>query len=133
VTDIVEFLQARYAEEKQAAEDARISDRRGPDWCIAEQPPARWGVEPPDAEILAGGKPIMRFNNEYGGDLAVDHVLRHGPRQVLADIDAKLRIVNECLRTIGFEDYGHALANDVLGLLALPFAGHPDYREGWRP
>lgn len=47
----------------------------------------------------------------------------------LADIDAKRRILNE---TWGGRDHQDLWVHHVR-LLALPYAGHPDYREEWRP
>jgi hypothetical protein len=61
----------------------------------------------------------------------------------LAQLDARRRTV-KLLQAIepetacyGYEE-GHAagkheLAQDVLFLLALPYAPHPDYREEWKP
>ena len=61
------------------------------------------------------------------------------PAHVLADIEAKLRIVKEYedADTVAqFPDFDGGLASgleDALRLLALPYADHPDYREEWRP
>lgn len=71
---------------------------------------------------------------EYAGDNA-EHIAANDPDNVLADIAAKRRIIEQWLGEDshgwhkGYED---AIA-DVLRLLALPFAGHPDYREAWKP
>ena len=61
--------------------------------------------------------------------------------QELADIAAKRQIVDACAwvnqdEHRNFSDlmFGRAQeARNVLRLLALPFAGHPDYDERWRP
>lgn len=72
-------------------------------------------------------------------DCAIEGLpLEHGyscPVRVLAECDAKRRIVDECVRgsqgwpardlQIGYED--------ILMYLALPYAGHPDYRSEWNP
>ena len=54
------------------------------------------------------------------------------PARVLADCEAKRRIVKWAkdwpLRPSRPSD-----EDTILGLLALPYAGHPDYREEWRP
>jgi hypothetical protein len=69
----------------------------------------------------------------------------YSPRVVLADIDAKRRIIN--LHSKGYEDNpgsiapqgwctvcdGEPLPCPTLRLLALPYADHPDYRDEWRP
>ena len=79
-----------------------------------------------------------RYGMAAQGAAALPHAIGNiqslwSPDRLLADVDAKLKIVEECVRTLEFEDYGHALANDVLRLLALPFADHKDYRETWKP
>lgn len=79
-----------------------------------------------------------RYGMAAQGAAALPHAIGNiqslwSPDRLLADVDAKLRVVEECVRTLDFEDHGHALANDVLRLLALPFADHKDYQESWRP
>lgn len=51
----------------------------------------------------------------------------------LAEVAAKRMIIDQCNRTLEFEDYGHWLADGVLKLLALPYADRPGYQESWRP
>lgn len=53
----------------------------------------------------------------------------------LVDIDAKRRIVEgiEDADPHGAHITGTFTAWDVLRLLALPYVGHPDYDEAWRP
>ncbi len=58
------------------------------------------------------------------------------PARVLAEVDAKVRITEECRGWLADrgDDYGaRALAGMTLRLLALPYTDHPDYREEWRP
>ncbi len=69
------------------------------------------------------------------------HVARHDPARVLAEVDAKRRLIDSYLPEASKTDeqvneewgYGSALADDLLRLLALPYADHPDYRDDWRP
>lgn len=78
----------------------------------------------------AGGQPEV-----------VDHVFRHDPARVLAEVDAKRRIVEE--HSPHPEVYGDYCPSEdgryrldhcpTLRLLALPYAEHDDYREEWRP
>jgi hypothetical protein len=76
----------------------------------------------------------------YGEGLAPEvrnHMARHDPARVLADVTAK----REVLRLAeGFHDYAETFMNGVasrmegaLRLFALAYADHPDYREEWRP
>lgn len=74
------------------------------------------------------------------------HIARHDPARVLAECEAKRRIVHqhgageghEC--PDGFMDSAETdphtgWENDcqTLKFLALPYADHPDYREEWKP
>lgn len=71
---------------------------------------------------------------DLAGDLDPDGDSRVMCTKILADVAAKRQIIDQWLGEDshgwhkGYED---AIA-DVLRLLALPFAGHPDYREEWR-
>jgi hypothetical protein len=56
---------------------------------------------------------------------------RHDPARVLAETDAKGRIMNVC-RAAAAATRGHLNATVVL-LLALPYADHPDHDRAWRP
>lgn len=67
---------------------------------------------------------------EYCGPLSYTHT----PDRVLAECEAKLRIVETLAH-----DYrwNRKRAGDnakmTLELLALPYADHPDYRQEWKP
>ena len=52
--------------------------------------------------------------------------------QLLAECEAKRRIVAECARQISLVSIQQDLADEVLRNLASPHADHPDYREEWR-
>ena len=84
----------------------------------------------------------------YGG-MHTDHIARHDPARVLAEIAAKRQILDEhfnvnegsCGTCVegkwGYPTHGGSLPQDypcpTLRLLALPYADHPDYRDEWRP
>lgn len=60
------------------------------------------------------------------------HIARHDPARVLAEVEAKRRILT------AYENYDREapeldVPDSVIRLLALPYAGHPDYRKEWRP
>jgi hypothetical protein len=55
------------------------------------------------------------------------YVARHDPARVLAECAAKRRII------AAHEAADFALNDDVIRLLALPYAEHPDFDEAWRP
>lgn len=79
----------------------------------------------------------------YGPDLSVEvraHMAEHDPRRVLAEVDAKRRIIDlhkgvndycaEC--DLVRSNYPYHPCT-TLRLLALPYADRPGYREEWRP
>jgi hypothetical protein len=65
-----------------------------------------------------------------GSDAA--HIARWHPARVLAECNAKRGII-ELQRSDLRDDPADWEADEVLRLLALPYADHPDYRSEWRP
>jgi hypothetical protein len=70
-----------------------------------------------------------------------DHARRHDPARVLAEVDAKRRILDEhprcpcsakCTACATCGD-GSIWPCQTIRLLALPYADRPEYRNGWRP
>ncbi|WP_422744313.1 DUF6221 family protein [Micromonospora sp. WMMD754] len=70
-----------------------------------------------------------------------EHIARHDPARVLAEVDAKRRVI-DVLR--GFEPNDEWSTQPDMGLrqnnaagalraLALPYADRPGYRDEWRP
>lgn len=67
-----------------AEQDARDAvARKGGTWEVADPGEYRWGQDEQDAEILAGGKPIISCSYEYGGPLLADHIARNDPNAAL--------------------------------------------------
>lgn len=100
--DLADFLLARIAEDAEAARAALDS--------TAAHGVADTGFD----EASEGARPAV-----------VRHIARHDPARVLAECNAKRRIV---------EFYGGPKGlHYSLQFLALPHADHPDYREEWRP
>jgi hypothetical protein len=139
--DLVGFLRARLDEDEQAARDASPAPwitKTGQSW-LADH-------------IVFGQSKYMPNRISQVCDLtagqtrAADaaHIIRHDPARVLAEVDAKRRIIAghhrsglACPRcSLGTEDGQIVFELDpceTLRLLALPYADHPDYREEWRP
>lgn len=88
--DLIARLTAAIEETEKAARDA---SGRGEKWFIAAQPESGWWKDPHDDEIVADGKPIIRLNEEYGGNLAADHIVRHDPFGVLRGCAADQRVL----------------------------------------
>jgi uncharacterized protein DUF6221 len=117
--DLVAFLKARLDEDEQAARDAHYEGQR---WLSEEEDVCRW----PDDELvhIADRKRDAR------------HIARWDPARVLAEVQAKRRLLTQ------FELRGNSVRatvhpstggvwDDLLRLLALPYASHPDYRSEW--
>lgn len=69
--------------------------------------------------------------DETGGYLE-----RFDTRRMLAEVEAKRRILDWCERMAHVDGYGGLMARDarmIRRLLAQPYAEHPDYRPEWRP
>lgn len=150
MTDIVEFLTERYAEEQQLAESATP----GP-WCTPDQPVTlhgrpRWHVDREQTE----GEPRRRYGVAdclfAGADAAL--IAAHDPARVLADLAAKQAILArhqpdddpdgpQCTTCWGAGELDATGSNagefpgfpcDTLKLLAGPYTEHPDYDSAWR-
>lgn len=67
-------------------------------------------------------------------DHSAAHIARFDPARVLAECEAKRRVVTAIARWLdAHPDEDHVPAgDDALCWLALPYADHPDYREEWR-
>jgi hypothetical protein len=148
VTDLADFLRARYGEIRAAAEAAHQADPAP--WTADASEPGYTNVRghAHGAGIIsaADGEPL--WDCEGSGTLCMTapsarHAALHHPLNVIADIDAKLALVDAYVGAEKTLDawtcpddriIGHADGlDDALRLLAQPFAGHADYKEEWRP
>jgi hypothetical protein len=118
---LIDFLLARIAEDEAAA-------RQADDVC-----PAPWGHSEPMVSSRSG-----HLEDAVGTAVAITapvfqaHILRHDPAHVLAECEAKRRIMEEF--SGNWVDEGHEAAGEVaLGHLAAVYADHPDFRDEWRP
>ncbi len=136
---LTEFLNARIAEDEAVARVAVIPAHDG----YKPHPElASWHYEPDGeveyvqtAEMLAHqyAERIYVTMDGEGIRSAVDeevgpHIARHDPARVLAECEAKRRIINmmDDPRRDTYE------IHEVLAVLALPYADHPDYDPAWR-
>ncbi|MEU4967752.1 DUF6221 family protein [Streptomyces smyrnaeus] len=135
--DLVTFLRARLDEDEQVARATHpVFQAWEYDTSVREVRDLGNGNE-----LASGVLP------PYGA-----HIARHDPARVLAEVEAKRRIVDvhhvvggwqdedlndhgpgceECGHSEEYSDRGGWC--ETLRLLALPYAAHPDYREEWRP
>jgi Family of unknown function (DUF6221) len=111
VNDLAEFLLARIAEDSSLAH-------------LADE----------DAQRL---RPITDdLAVPTDGDRRVAHMFRWSPARVLAECEAKRRIVEDYLAQVNSHRSGwdaRTPRDHPLRALALPYADHPDYRPEWRP
>ena len=145
---LTDFLLARIAEDEAAARTA-AGQYRSADWHLGEYdetvlmyPPSRpekiaavrekFGQELADEHARWSGQTI-----ETAGDEVAPHIVRHDPARVLAECEAKRRIVEQVDEGRRYDidcGEGHGSNFDhIERLLALPYADHPDYREEWKP
>lgn len=60
----------------------------------------------------------------------------YDPARVLAECEAKRRIVNLSWHHFGEDDYAWGMEEakrQILAVMAAVYSDHPDYREAWRP
>lgn len=119
--DLVQFLRARLDDDAATATAAG-----GGPWT--------------DEEGFADVDPWFELPTELA-----NHALRHDPTRVLAEVNAKRRMVelhakgHECStmdQTGEIDPCTWVPAGETcttLDLLALPYADHPDYKDAWRP
>jgi Family of unknown function (DUF6221) len=121
---LTEFLLARIAEDEAAAQYALAHAIRGEDFDHQW----KWIH-------------LYRLKDRQRGWSSGHHDGAPSPARVLAECEAKRRIVRlhdelleENLAKGDASAWGADLMHmDVLRLLAMPYADHPDYQQGWRP
>jgi hypothetical protein len=124
VSDLVEFLRARLAEDEKYARNA-FGDHNdaGPDWL----------------EIWSGGLQVGSDVINTGDSQVSRFMERHDPARTLREVEAKRRIISEYERYVaerrramgGWDTYSEP--SPVIAALAAVYADHPDYRQEWRP
>ena len=126
-TTLTKFILARFAEDEAVAEDAQST---GDGW---------W--HDGDGEVWSHAQ-LVSHPTMIGHAV---HIARHDPARVLAECEAKRRIVEHAtswdatLRETP-EGWTEATATAyrmamhwTLAALALPYADHPAFQEEWRP
>ncbi|MFE9777725.1 DUF6221 family protein [Streptomyces sp. NPDC005775] len=139
MTDLVQFLRDRLAEDERIARAA----------CHARVAPSPWRGESWDDAVLDGDGVVDAKGDGVAlvkGELIRAHIIEHDPARVLRDIDAKRRILDEIVPAmdgmddridsewgVGPMDPSEYESVGLLRLLALSYVDHADYREEWRP
>ena len=125
------FLRARLDEDEELARAAAPRSRR-------DHPSSHWvlGAANADGIRAADGSPVTRFTWPREGA----HIVRWDPARVLAEVESKRQIIASYEEwrdgnTSGeMLDYGHKEGlGEAMEHLAVVYAGHPDYRDEWKP
>ena len=112
---ITEFLEARIAEDEKAARRA----------LGKAQYDGNYGDTAAE-EVIGMGY------NEGCRRRGMRHFERWMPARVLAECEAKRRVVGECVAAMRREDTsGAVVAHGVVAALVVVYADHPDYRPEW--
>ena len=139
----IEFITARLDEDEATARAAMSSTSGIWRWNhgfgdMCNDPSCPFG------ELTASGSPhdtvLMQV---HGYDVSspwegAAHIARHDPARALREVDAKRRLLFQ------FEHRGNAVRgldgcetggvwDDLIRMLALPYADHPGYRQEWTP
>lgn len=131
MTDLATWLLAQIADDEQEARQVSV------------KAPAPWKVSEYNEIADVNGKGIVT-SGDYGSpwmqDYVDDHIARWDPARVLAECDAKRRIVARHSDTYtgdnGYQwcrrDDDHVPCWDLRDL-ATPYADRPGYLDEWRP
>lgn len=128
--NITAFLLARIAEDEAIARAAGE----------VAAPPWRWAyLAHPYKYGLVGRHPVQprldalvvpsKYPDAYPDKATAAHIARWDPARLLAECEAKRRIVDRCGGSLESDcgEYERAFALTVLRELATPYADHPDY------
>ena len=119
MNELVDFIRAQLARDEQVAREAL--EQTAPEWRTYFK------------QIIAPGSRHETEIAEAETSEAAAHIARHDPARVLAEVEAKRKVVawvelqQVPNSTIG-DDFAFALY-----ALALPYADEPGYRDEWRP
>jgi hypothetical protein len=128
VDDLIAFLRARLDDDEQTARAAHQ-----PNWLTDGRRGLRYGL---DDEWMTDALTTAD----------ADHIARHDPARVLAEVDAKRQIVTAYEEAATeFKDIGPGMVSydrmvgsvsslrTAIECLSLAYADHPDYQDMWRP
>lgn len=143
MSDLIEFLCARLDEDEQIARAALCDDPRylTDDEATADNGVWQTSTHPHDECVVRGAGIVIYDEGGHTAEQA-RHIARNDPARVLAEVDAKRRILDAAEGSFDAYDedpYDETRTADsstfewILRVLALPYADHPDYREEWRP
>ncbi len=156
--DLIAFLRARLDEDEQVAREASRSTHgdgstpTGEHWHWVESEHDQPMTLDPmlDEYVNDGSQVALRSVEEYPTSSPwtlphfvvsyaeevrttdAMHIARWDPARVLAEVEAKRRILADLIALDG-DPVNGLVATRMIRQLAEPYAVHPDYREEWRP
>ncbi|HEY3734249.1 MAG TPA: DUF6221 family protein [Streptosporangiaceae bacterium] len=117
---IVEFLQARLAEDELTAQAA-----------IDGSPGWRTYYDYRDVKD-DDGHFIVLADSRYPTAAQAAHIARHSPARILRECEIKRALIADYLHRDAFGDQtGRGTLEDTLKTLATAWSGHPDYDPAW--
>lgn len=156
MSDLVEFLNARLDMEAQIAREATPGPWQNASTArhhvtVSGRSEEAVFASPPDTGAMVVA--VTGEARERHNLVNAEHIALHDPARVLSEVEAKRRIIAEHMPTpvdpvsqytdepFGCETCHHSSEQGVMGfglcatlkLLALPYAGHPEYLETWKP
>ncbi|MDJ0405865.1 DUF6221 family protein [Rhodococcus erythropolis] len=146
---IVEFLEARIAEDEAVAQDAgaRAMEWRSSNGSVAgggKPYVDDWSEDEPLTQY--GGEVTIVYDEGWPEDVEAEHIARQDPDRILREVAAKRKIINDhrvgswyvytdddtrACETCGDSTVRWPCA--TIGALAAIFSDHPDFNEEWRP
>lgn len=131
LSDIITFLQARYAEHEEIITDYLDSYDQGDKW-------RGWKVRGEELVTNYGKIIIEGECADCGSDASIPKteflamIAASDPWKVLADLESKRWVLAELSDHGSWSIAQMTTALNVLSALALPFAEHPDYQQEWK-
>jgi len=135
---LTDFLLARIAEDEAVASGAWPESWEASDNSVrTTETGLMSGYEGLHMSVAHLAMTVGEFHAEARN---ATHIARHDPARVLAECEAKRRIVERCAAVVKHSEWMNDMemselwnfADSTLEDLALPYAGHVDYREEWR-
>ena len=126
---LTEFLEARFAEDEAVARAAMVRPIKvaAYDWRPRE-------VTPDHIDVVWYTDAGMSSPSDSGSFVeGRAHFEYFSPARVLAECAAKRAVIEYLAPDLGRGYSSSDTAEEVLRILALPYADHPDYDEAWRP
>jgi hypothetical protein len=117
---IVEFLEARLAEDELTAQAAIDTS---PEW--------RTHYDYRDVKDLDGHF-VVQADSHHPTIEQAAHIARHSPARVLRECEGKRAIIAEFLRRDALGDLaGRGAVDDILKAIGSVYSHHPDYDQAW--